>query len=588
MIVEDEALIAEVLSDQLSREGCDVVARCDTGAGAIETAVRIRPDLILMDVRLKGDVDGPQAAEAIHEHLRVPVVYLTAHSDRATLQRAKAASAFGYVLKPYQLPSLLAAIEVAVDRFELEEKLEDAQFTSSSILRSIADGVLVTDADGNVRYMNGVAERLTGWSFEDARGHQGDDVLRFAASANPTASPNIVARVLGARSRVVVPRDEVVISRGGQRVPVEGMCTPITDNLGRLIGTTTTLRDETDERRAELEARIMSDRLRAVVDTAVDGMVLLDDVGRILMANPACERLFGYAADEVIGESIEALLPDCLTDEFGRTLVSANPRDRMPVQITGREAFARRRVGTTFPVEVSVGDASDRGQRVFVCVIHDVSERKKLEAALVDAVAGEQRRFGQDLHDGLGQELTGLSLLLAAMAQTAHKQGFSNAFDLDRALSVSHAALTSCRHIARGLSPVNEGQGGLVAGLRDLVSRMSGGSGPVIEFEAIHAEQLGLSPMVADHLYRIAQEALTNALKHAHAKSIAVTLDIEPQSVRLEVCDDGDGLMITQLESRGLGMRTMNYRAGLIGARLLIERLGTAGTCVVCDCPQAA
>lgn len=550
--------------------------------------MRLAPDLILMDVRLKGEMDGPQAAERIHAQLRVPVVYLTAHSDRATLQRAKAASAFGYVLKPYQLPSLLAAIEVAIDRFRLEQKLEDAQFTSSSILRSIADGVLVTDADGAVRYMNGVAERLTGWSFEEAVGKAGDEVIRFALSAQAAPTMNIVSRVLASRARVVIPRDEFVIGRGGQRTPVQGLSAPITDNLGRLIGTTTTLRDETEERRAKDEARRQADRLRAVIDTAVDGVALLDGEGRVEMYNPAFERLFGYRGDELPGRDIDTLVPGCLADEFGRPLLTGDPWHQLPVRVTGRDALAHRRSGQTVPVEVSLGDASDRGQRVFVAVVHDVSVRKKLEAALVDAVATEQRRFGQDLHDGLGQELTGLSLLLAAIAQTARTQGLANAPDLDRALEIAHTALRSCRHIARGLSPVNEIEGGLVAGLRELVARMNGSSGPVIEFSSMQAAQLGLSPMVADHLYRIAQEALSNALKHARAQHISLSLDIEPGTVRLEICDDGDGLHHVSTPAGGIGLRTMAYRAGLIGAKLLIGRIREVGTCVVCDCPQAA
>jgi signal transduction histidine kinase len=100
--------------------------------------------------------------------------------------------------------------------------------------------------------------------------------------------------------------------------------------------------------------------------------------------------------------------------------------------------------------------------------------------------------------------------------------------------------------------------------------------------------RLGLSPAASDHLFRIAQEAIANALKHANANSTKVVLEIDPASTRLEICDDGEGLTLPAISATGLGLRTMSYRASLLGAKFHITRLDHAGTCVVCDCPQAA
>jgi signal transduction histidine kinase len=146
---------------------------------------------------------------------------------------------------------------------------------------------------------------------------------------------------------------------------------------------------------------------------------------------------------------------------------------------------------------------------------------------------------------------------------------------------------TQSRSTANRL-PVSETQGGLIAGLRELVARLKTGSGPTLDFTTIGATRLGLSPAASDHLFRIAQEAITNALKHAHANSIKVTLDIEPASVRLEIRDDGEGLTLPEINATGLGLRTMSYRASLLGAKFHITRLDHAGTCVICECPQAA
>ena len=206
-----------------------------------------------------------------------------------------------------------------------------------------------------------------------------------------------------------------------------------------------------------------------------------------------------------------------------------------------RALTARRRDHSVFPVEVSVGEASLPGQPLFVCVIHDVSERRKLEAALLDAVASEQRRFGTDLHDGLGQDLTGLALLLAAAMRGARATHSPHAADLERAHEVAQHALRSCQAIARGLSPVGGIEGGLVTSLRSLAQRLTTPSGPSVRVSVSEIARLGLSAAATDHLYRIAQEALANALKHAHASSISVSLEVAPSRVRLEICDDGDG-----------------------------------------------
>ena len=322
-----------------------------------------------------------------------------------------------------------------------------------------------------------------------------------------------------------------------------------------------------------VKMNVAAEQLRAVIDTAVDGVILFDAAGTTLMFNAACVRLFGYTAKELAGRAIKTLVPNMLTDHL----------DRKTYPTRGH-----RKDGSTFPVELSLGQASRPGESVFVSVIRDISERQELEAAFLDAIGREQRRLGSDLHDSLGQDLTGLSLLLSALARSARDGERLGVSDLEQAEEVVRRALQSCRNIAHGLSSVTESQGGLISGLRDLVARLRTASGPSLDFEAIETAPLSLSPAACDHLFRIAQEALANALRHAHANSIAVKLDVEPGSVRLKIRDDGDGLPSTELSASGLGLRTMRYRASLLGAKFQITRLDHAGTCIVCECPQAA
>jgi signal transduction histidine kinase len=229
------------------------------------------------------------------------------------------------------------------------------------------------------------------------------------------------------------------------------------------------------------------------------------------------------------------------------------------------------------------------GQQVSFRVIRAIAKRKKLKVAFLDAIAHERQRLGDDLHDGLGQELTGLSLLLSAIVRSTRRGDIVGVTDLERALELAQHALESCRSIARGMSPVTETQGGLIAGLRELVGRLKTQSGPALDFAVTGMmTRLELSQAASDHLYRIAQEALANALRHARANLIKVTLDIAPASVRLEIFDDGEGLTVPGFGTKGLGLRTMRYRASLLGSKLQIKRRNPVGTRIVCETRNAA
>jgi PAS domain S-box-containing protein len=578
LVVEDEALIAEEICGRLSQHGYAVVGVVDTGEGAIEAALAHRPDVILMDIRLKGSMDGIDAAVRINERLPVPIVYLTAQSDRNTLQRAKAAAIFGYILKPLHIKTLLVAIEVAMDRFETDRRLEENRLTYAAILWSISDAVMATDTEGSVQFLNPAAERLTGWPSSAAKGRSIETVLDLAARSDCERTRDLIASAVRTRGLVRLSPDAEAVGRDGGRVAVAGTISCVMDCLGRLVGTSITLRDVTEARRAQSALQTMAGRLQAVVDTAADGVLLLDANGTALMSNPACAALFGCAVEEIVGRGIDDWMSSPLEAEgFAST---------GPVRLSGRATAVRRKDQSEIAAEVSIGETCDAGATVFVCVIHDVSERNALEAALFNAVESERRRFSADLHDGLGQELTGLSLLLAALARSARNSHAGLAGDLEHAHAVAKFALHSCKAIARGLSPVADSEGGLVGALRALVARLDAPSGPQVNLSIRLGSRLFLSAAATDHLYRIAQEAVANALKHARATSIRVTLDVEPASVRLEICDDGAGLGLNGTDPGGLGLRTMHYRAAMIGARIYFAPRRLSGVSVVCECPQ--
>ena len=220
----------------------------------------------------------------------------------------------------------------------------------------------------------------------------------------------------------------------------------------------------------------------------------------------------------------------------------------------------------------------------------DVTERRALGGALIGAVAAEQRRIGQEIHDGLGQELTGLALSLQALATRAEREHLSIGGDLRQVAALATSCIGGARRIVQGLAPLSDADGSLESALDALARRMSIGA-VTVGFACRVDAPLNLDIEVRAHLYRIAQEAVQNALKHATARTIAIELTADRERVRLVVEDDGRGLADAAHRRVGLGMRTMRFRAGAIGARLSVEPRPGGGTSVRCELrrmPRAA
>jgi PAS domain S-box-containing protein len=221
-------------------------------------------------------------------------------------------------------------------------------------------------------------------------------------------------------------------------------------------------------------------------------------------------------------------------------------------------------------------------------VAQDITERKRLERALREATHREHQRLGQEIHDGLGQELTGLAYIASSLATQAARAGSPFANDLTKLVDVARHTIETCRSIARGVSPLTESRGSLVQSLQKIAD-LAGASGHAcVDFEAIENAPLTLLSESRDQLHRITQEAVNNALKHSNADNIEVTIQIDPTLVRIQVADNGRGLHPSGAEQTGFGIDGMRQRAATIGARLRVETRRRGGAAVVCECPQPA
>lgn len=213
-------------------------------------------------------------------------------------------------------------------------------------------------------------------------------------------------------------------------------------------------------------------------------------------------------------------------------------------------------------------------------------ERRRLEEELSEISNREQRRIGSDLHDGLGQELTGLSLMLRGIETAIARDAPQLTPQITRIREVMTQAIESTRTLARGLSPVNLERGGLSAALEHLAHQCRAVYGLQCEYHGDIDPKQVIDETPATHLYRIAQEAGANAAKHAEAEVISLSLTVRNGGLLLEISDDGKGIPEALLKNpTGMGLRLMQYRARIIGGELSVANGKDGGTCISCFCP---
>ncbi len=263
MVVEDESIVAKDIENMLRRVGYDVPAVVASGEKSIEKAAEESPDLVLMDIMLKGDMDGVEAAEQIRSRFHIPVIYVTAYADDSTLQRAKITEPYGYLLKPFQDRELHTTIEMALYRHKMERKLKESEEWLSTTLRSIGDAVIATDIEGCVTFMNLVAQDLTGWSQEEAAGKPLKHVFNIVNEDTDEPCEDPVERAIRENNVVGLANHTLLIARDGTRFPIDDSAAPIRDDSGNLTGVVLVFRDITERRRSEEES-LRAQRLESI------------------------------------------------------------------------------------------------------------------------------------------------------------------------------------------------------------------------------------------------------------------------------------------------------------------------------------
>ena len=629
LIVEDEAIVALDLRLQLQELGYQVVGVAASGEQALALAERLSPQLVLMDVRLQGPMDGIATAQALQGQHRVPLIYLTSHSDTDTVQRAARTGPYGYLTKPYQIKELRAGIEVALTKARMERQLREADGWFAHTLRCVSDGVVVTEADGRVRFINPAAETLTGWTLDEAAGRAVNEVVTVQAGRpdqRAWASAQALVTEVQHTGRPA-PQDHgvaVLARQHGQRL-LDIAAGPVTDDQGQHLGAVLVLRDAEARIAQEAKLRASESLFRNAFEFAPLGMALVSLSGQMLLVNDALCQMLKLSRDALQQAHHDALtVPDDLPHERQRLQELSTP-------LAGVVQFEKRylRGAGLGPVWALVSVSAIHEGGLAAChlyQVHDLSDQKAAAehlAALADErlrrVASESAISGRsDFLNRVSHEMRTPLNAVIGFAQLLQLQKATPSSEMvGRYAGHIHLAGQHLLALVTDLLDLNRAAEGQLQ-LRLLPTPLMATVAAAVRMVRFEADAQGVGvelptedgPQVLAEPQRLRQvliNLLSNAIKY-NRNGGSVSLHLAPADgtmARLTVQDTGIGLSEDQVQrlfqpfERAGAERTAvpGVGLGLVIARTLMIEMGGdlvlqsqpgAGTTVTLSLPLAA
>lgn len=341
--------------------------------------------------------------------------------------------------------------------------------------------------------------------------------------------------------------------------------------------------EQVEQERRLHEAEAQVHLVRSVVEQGFSAVLITDaDLPdpRVVYINPTFAQATGYAPEQTIGKPISKL--NGLRTVQQRLQAGVPEGSRFAEEISSYSSPQGERWG-----EWRVGPVQDKAGKNthWVIIFRDITERKRLEREILEVSDQERRRIGQDLHDGLCQHLAGIELMSQVLEQKLAARSKADSARAGEIARHVREAISQTRSLARGLSPVTLESEGLALGLQELAANTEKMFGISCRVDYLASVQV-TATAAATHLYRIAQEAVSNALKHGKASEVSIRLELDGSRIRLTIQDNGSGFAASKVSRDGMGLHIMQYRAGMLGGTLTVEGNPAGGTRVVCLVPE--
>jgi len=559
LIVEDEAVVAADLAGKLERAGYRSVGIAADGATAVATAKATAPDLVLMDIRLSGDLDGIDTAERIRAFRNVPVVYLTAHSDTDTLRRAATTEPFGYILKPFEERDLTTQIEIALYKHQAERRLRESEERYRKLVETAVDSIITFDPEGLILSCNAATERMFGYRCEDLIGRNVSMLIPAWFSefgdGSPADATSRLMRLIGLWRELNGRR------RQGDLFPVEiAVSESFSSGDIRYTGI---LRDISERKRTEVELRWRAGLLAQTHDAVIVWRL----GGGVMYWNRGAAELYGWTVAEAAGRPVHQLLDTSLPldeEEFHRQLIEARrwqgeirqkKKDGTRVVVESRMVTMTEDQGGILVLETNRDVTERHAMHERVCRFAEdleirVKERtqellqsqallRQLASELTIAEQRERRRIATDLHDYLAQ------LLVCTRLKVSQSRSRPMEPDVESWLSESEdilqQALTYTRTLVAQLTPMALHEFGLPAALKWLADQMRQQHRLTVKVELDDREPITLPEDQSVLVFQSVRELLINVAKHARIDKATIRMSRGENLLAITVRDEGRG-----------------------------------------------
>lgn len=466
--------------------------------------------------------------------------------------------------------------EDITDRKTTELALAEREAQYRAVIETAADGFWMLDRTGHIIAVNDAYARRSGYTHEELHDMWIGDI---DAQESPEEAKQHIAKVIHKGDDLFETTHR---TKDGEVWPVE-INASYSDIAGGIFFAFS--RDITERKLAERALRESEDRYRNLFAHSPDA-ILVSQRNRVTLVNQACLKLFDVrTADTLVGSTTSDLFQADFQVVMRERLHHMREPGSAALPI---EAKIVRAGGGTIDVDVLAAPFTIGGEEATHVILRDISERKILERQIIEASSAEQERIGHEIHDGIGQQLTALGMLANSLERKLiQAQRPYEARLAGNLVTYLQQTVSEVRLLSKGLSPIEIGPEGLVDALSLLVEHVKASSG--LGCSLVVKGRIGhLAEQVAMHLFRITQEALNNAVKHAQATHIEVMLLSKTSRVELSVRDDGVGIGPKEATGDRLGLKIMHYRAVIIGAALEVKSLPAGGSLVRCTLPMGS
>jgi PAS domain S-box-containing protein len=495
------------------------------------------------------------------------------------------------------LLAILLFYQQTAGRRASESALQDARAQVGDIVSSAMDPIISVDSSQRIILFNDAAEKVFRWPRaavlgqplemlipERLRGAHRGHIERFGATAATARRMGPLAVLTGLRAN-------------GEEFPIEASISSHMESGSMVF--TVILRDVSARVEADRQIAGNAERLRSILDSAMDAIITVDESQRVVLFNAAAEAVFGCAREQAIGAPLAWFIPERFRaghDQHIQRFGESNTRSRrMGVE---RIVTGLRNNGEEFPLDAAISQTEEGGKRFYTVILRDVTERvrsdrelrqsrdelRELSAAAHLVREQERGRVARELHDELGQALTTLKMEVSWLSSNVD---FSHAEIRDRLFSMDHlldATVAATRRISSEMRPLMLDDLGLVPASEWLVQKFGERTGIECTI-AISGEELELKEPYASALFRILQESLTNVARHARARHVEVRLDVSSETIDMSIRDDGSGFIPAEAMRKSFGLRGQRERASMLGGEVRIDSKPGQGTAVHVNIP---